>query len=263
MWFHSWRILHYFNAPFNEAHSKTSILTGPMWVHWVLTDDNKNTCYERFRMGSSTFLKLCNTLKQNGFLKSSRYVKITEQVATFILLATHSHTQKDVSDRIQRSSETVNWYCHIVLKAFCRLEKTIIRPSAMHMPHPYVMKDRCYYPWFGVSHIYQPMYCLVEKVCWCDIYSLYVNYYHLLTSWFFFFFSQKCIGAIDGIHVDANVRGENKVPYQDYKSSTSHNVLCIVDFDLCFTYVRHTWLNGFLRVHPRSNSPLLHSYRRY
>jgi hypothetical protein len=108
---------------------RTSILTGPMWVHWVLTDENKNTCYERFRMGPNTFLKLCNTLKQNGFLKSSRYVKITEQVATFLLIATHSHTHRDVCDRIQRSSETVNRYCHLVSKALCRLGKTIIRPS--------------------------------------------------------------------------------------------------------------------------------------
>jgi hypothetical protein len=87
---------------------RTSILTGPIWIHWVLTDDNKNTCYERFRMGPSTFLKLCNTLKQNGYLKSSRYVKITEQVATFLLIATHSYTHKDVCDRIQQSSKTVN-----------------------------------------------------------------------------------------------------------------------------------------------------------
>ena len=57
----------------------------------------------------------------------------------------------------------------------------------------------------------------------------------------FLFLSQKCIGAVDGTHVDANVKGENKVPYRDYKSKTSQNVLCIVDFDLCFTYVYAGW----------------------
>jgi hypothetical protein len=132
---------------------RTSMLTDLMRVHWVLTDVNQTTCYERFRIGLSTFLKLCNTLKQNGFLKSSRYVKITEQVATFLLIATHSHTHRDVSDRIQRSSETVNRYYHLVSKALCKLGKTIIRPSAKQMPHPYVMKDNRYYPWFGISHI--------------------------------------------------------------------------------------------------------------
>jgi ribosomal protein S8 len=56
-------------------------------------------------MKSSTFLKLCNTLKQNGYLKIIRYVKITEQVATFLLIVTHNHTHKDVCDRIQQSSK--------------------------------------------------------------------------------------------------------------------------------------------------------------
>ena len=105
---------------------RTSMLTGPMWVHWVLTDVNQTICYERFRMRPSIFLKLCNMLKQNDFLKSSRYVKITEQVVTFLLIVTHSHTHRNVSDMIQRSSKTVNQYCHLVSKALCRLGKTII-----------------------------------------------------------------------------------------------------------------------------------------
>jgi hypothetical protein len=50
-------------------------------------------------MGLSTFLKFYNTLKENGFLKSSRYVKITEQVATFLLVVTQGHSHRDVSDR--------------------------------------------------------------------------------------------------------------------------------------------------------------------
>jgi hypothetical protein len=102
-------------------------------------------------MGPSTFLKLCNTLKHNGFLKSSHYVKIIEQVAIFLLVFTQGHLHMDVSNMIQRFIETINRYCHITLKMLYRLEKTIIRSTAMQMPHPYVMKDSRYYPWFGVS----------------------------------------------------------------------------------------------------------------
>jgi hypothetical protein len=57
----------------------------------------------------------------------------------------------------------------------------------------------------------------------------------------FLFSLQKCIRAIDDTHVDANVTGENTVPYRDYKSNTSQNVLYIIDFDLCFTYVYAGW----------------------
>jgi hypothetical protein len=81
---------------------KTSQLTSAMWVHWVLTDINKNTCYKRFWMGLNTFLKLCNTLKHNELLKSSRYVKIMEQVTTFLLVVTQCHTHRDVLDIVAK-----------------------------------------------------------------------------------------------------------------------------------------------------------------
>jgi hypothetical protein len=46
----------------------TSKLTGAIWIHWMLTNPNPNTCYERFRMWLDIFLKLCKTLKRNGYL---------------------------------------------------------------------------------------------------------------------------------------------------------------------------------------------------
>ncbi|XP_059436393.1 uncharacterized protein LOC132169366 [Corylus avellana] len=51
----------------------------------------------------------------------------------------------------------------------------------------------------------------------------------------------KCIGAIDGTHVKACVQGENIVPYRSRKSTITQNVMCVVDFDLCFTYVYAGW----------------------
>jgi hypothetical protein len=57
----------------------------------------------------------------------------------------------------------------------------------------------------------------------------------------FFFSSKKCSGAIDGTHIDANVTGKNNVPYRGRKSTTTQNVLCMVDFDLYFTYVYAGW----------------------
>jgi hypothetical protein len=104
-------------------------------------------------MGPSTFLKLCNILNHNELLNSSHYVRITKQVATFLLVVKQGHTHRDMSDRIQRSTETVNKYCHINLKAVCKLGKTIIRPATMQMSHMYVMKDNYYYLWFEVSAI--------------------------------------------------------------------------------------------------------------
>jgi hypothetical protein len=47
--------------------------------------------------------------------------------------------------------------------------------------------------------------------------------------------------VIDGTQVKAKVRGDNSVPYQGQKSMTTHNVMCVVDFDLCFIYVYAGW----------------------
>jgi hypothetical protein len=111
-----------------------------------LTNPNPTTCYERFRMWPNTFLALCNTLKHNDFLYSSRYVKITEQVAVFCFIMSHAHMQRDVADRLQRSTHKISVYCRRTYKALCRLGKTIIQPTQTEMPHPVVARNGDYYP---------------------------------------------------------------------------------------------------------------------
>jgi hypothetical protein len=133
---------------------RTSSLTGAMWIHWVLSNPNPNTCYERFRMFPPTFMKLCCTLKHNGYLRSSRYVKITEQVAAFCLIVAQAQSQRTVCDRLQRSTATISKYCHRVCRALCRLGKTIIQPCSTEIPHPYVTRDLRFYPWFKVRRFY-------------------------------------------------------------------------------------------------------------
>jgi hypothetical protein len=113
---------------------RTSALTGPMWIHWVLSNPNPNTCYERFRMYPRIFMKLCCTLKHNGYLRNSRYVKITEQVAAFCLAVAQAQSQRTVSDRLQRSTGTISAYAYRVCKALCRMGKTIISPCSTEIP---------------------------------------------------------------------------------------------------------------------------------
>jgi hypothetical protein len=150
---------------------RTSKLIGAMWVHWLLTP-SVNTCYEQFRMYPKTFLKLCNTLKNNGFLESSRYVKITEQVAAFCLVMAHGHTQRVVVDRLQRSLHTVVVYINQTAKALCRLGKTIICPTAIELSHPYIACNSRYYPWFVVNRIIYFIYKLHIFIVLCVIYLI-------------------------------------------------------------------------------------------
>jgi len=103
-------------------------------------------------MCPDTYLALCNTLKQNGFLRSSRYVKITEQVVVFFLLMAHNWSQRNMAYRLQRSLHTVSIYCRKTCKAICRLGKTIIQPTQTMKPHPVVARNGSFYPWFSVSN---------------------------------------------------------------------------------------------------------------
>jgi hypothetical protein len=139
--------------PLMRIPQRTSILRGPMWIHWVLTNPNPRTCKEQFRMSPTTFCRLCNTLKINHLLISSRFVKITEQVATFLLIVCQGHTMRAVADRLQRSLQTIHKYSHQTCKALCRLGKTVIQPTLKVTPHPYVSSNGKFYPWFGVSNI--------------------------------------------------------------------------------------------------------------
>ena len=91
----------------------------------------------------------------NGFLRSSRYVKITEQVAAFCLVMAHSYLQRDVADRLQHSLVTISKYVNAVVIAMCYLGKTIIQPLEMEVSHPYIRENSFYYMWFAVKHYYQ------------------------------------------------------------------------------------------------------------
>jgi hypothetical protein len=52
---------------------------------------------------------------------------------------------------------------------------------------------------------------------------------------------QKCIGAIDGAHIKARLSNKNSVPYQDRKSTTTQNAMCVIDYDIYFMYVCSGW----------------------
>jgi hypothetical protein len=144
---------------------RTSILTGPMWIHWVLTNPNPNKCYERFQMFPCTFMKLCSTLKNNGYLGSSRYVKITDKLAGFLLVVCQVQSQRSVADKLQRSTHTISIYVEAVCKALCRLDKTLIQPCAIEMPHPYAARDRRYYPWFKVCNFLKTLGKYIHFIC--------------------------------------------------------------------------------------------------
>jgi hypothetical protein len=52
---------------------------------------------------------------------------------------------------------------------------------------------------------------------------------------------QYCLGAIDGTHLMARVTNYNDVPFRGKSSTPTQNVMCVMNFNLCFTFVCSGW----------------------
>ncbi|CAN0925211.1 hypothetical protein LINGRAHAP2_LOCUS34622 [Linum grandiflorum] len=50
-----------------------------------------------------------------------------------------------------------------------------------------------------------------------------------------------CIGAIDGVHIDAVIPTDQQTPFRGCKTTTTQNVMCVCSFDMRFTYVMAGW----------------------
>ncbi|XP_056164296.1 uncharacterized protein LOC130137373 [Syzygium oleosum] len=108
---------------------RNSVLTGPEWVSELL-HGHSDRVYEAFRMERHVFLNLYGLLKSRGWLADSRYVRVDEQVAMFLLMICHKNSNRAVCERFQRSGETVSKYFGAVLKAVLELAKEITVPPS-------------------------------------------------------------------------------------------------------------------------------------
>lgn len=77
--------------------------------------------------------------------------------------------------------------------------------------------------------------CLKVKLGDCLFFSIY------LTQVVWIIFSQDCIGAIDGTHIPAMVKGRDVSSYRNRHGTQSQNVLAACNFDLEFMYVLSGW----------------------
>ncbi|XP_056172358.1 uncharacterized protein LOC130139431 [Syzygium oleosum] len=108
---------------------RDSVLTRPQWVSELL-HGHSDRVYEAFRMERHVFLNLCGLLKSRGWLADSRYIRVDELVAMFLLMICHKNSNRALCKRFQRSGQTISKYFGEVLKAVLKLAKeTIVPPS--------------------------------------------------------------------------------------------------------------------------------------
>ena len=68
-----------------EELCRDSILSGHEYVVEVL-NGHRSRCFDSFRMEKNVFKALCRVLKENNFLKDSKYILVEEQVSIFLYI---------------------------------------------------------------------------------------------------------------------------------------------------------------------------------
>ncbi|GJT72699.1 putative nuclease HARBI1 [Tanacetum coccineum] len=162
-----------------------------------------------FRMHSNMFLKLCGELESTYILKASDRMTVVEKLGIFIYTLALGVSNRDVSERFQRSGETISRAFHEVLEAitarskgFHGLAREMIKPKypTFQETPPQIMNDKRYMPYF-----------------------------------------KDCIDCIDGTHIGACIPEKEQVSYIGRKGVPTFNVMAMCDFDLCFTFIPVGW----------------------
>nr|XP_023906296.1 uncharacterized protein LOC112018017 [Quercus suber] len=179
----------------------TSILTGRSYVIEIL-EGNPQVCYDIFRMDKTIFRHLCNELKRLHLLEEDTGIVLVEEaVATVLFIVGHNADYRLTVNRFQHSLETIQRQFRHALHAIHALGCLIIRPDADAAELPHSLRGN-------------------EK------------YY----PWF-----EKCVGAIDGMHISASAPSGRTTAFIDRRSDITQNVMCACNFDMRFTYVRTGW----------------------
>ncbi|KAK6929013.1 LOW QUALITY PROTEIN: Harbinger transposase-derived nuclease domain [Dillenia turbinata] len=140
-------------------------------------------------------------LQHNYGLNPTRGMRIYEEVEILLITCAHGVGNRLIQEMFNHSGETVHRHFHRVLSVINKLVEDIIKP------HPHYND--------GVG-------------------------YHMPQNKKYLPFFKNCIGTIDDTHIQAHLPRVEK-PYIGHKGYPIQNVLAIVDFNICFTFVWAEW----------------------
>ncbi|KAK5819007.1 hypothetical protein PVK06_023963 [Gossypium arboreum] len=90
---------------------------------------------------------LCDILSRNNLLQSTKSVNIREQVVIFLHIIGHNVRFRVIGSRYYRSTETIHRYFRVVLRAFLKLYKIVIRLPNESTPSE-IRNNPRFYPYF-------------------------------------------------------------------------------------------------------------------
>ena len=105
---------------------RNSILTGYGHVQIIL-NGNSIICHQLLCMEQHVFRRLCMYFREKMLLKDSKYVTVEEQLAMFMMVIAHAHTNRVIQDRFQHSGETIHRHFRQVLITMILFAKDMIK----------------------------------------------------------------------------------------------------------------------------------------
>ncbi|KAL6288700.1 hypothetical protein ACE6H2_006210 [Prunus campanulata] len=125
-----------------------------------------------------------------------------EMLGMFLNILGHGSANRQAQDRFQHSGETVSRYFSILFDVVCRLAVDVIKPLENAFNNT-------------------PKEILQD--------SRYMPHF------------KDCIGAIDGVHVQAVVSPSNQIPFIGRKGIPTQNVMAACNFDMQFIFACAEW----------------------
>nr|POE98171.1 putative nuclease harbi1 [Quercus suber] len=164
-------------------------------------DGNPKQCFEIFRMSLQLFYHFVDELKQHGYLKEGNG-RVDVQESVVMFLYIIGH-----NTRMRCVADRFQHSTKTVARKFQRVLR-VVHSYGQHLikPDPNVTGLPRHLP---------------------------VNKYH---PWF-----ERCISAIDGIHVSARPLTSKTQQYISRKSTVTTNVMCTYDHGMRFMYIHSSW----------------------
>ena len=107
-----------------------SALKGFAYVQEIL-NGNLAHFLEILRMNKQAFLRICEHFKNKTWLKDSRYIKVEEKMAMFLMTLNHNVRNRVTKRRFNHSTQTIHYYFHEVLEAMLLFRREMIVPTSV------------------------------------------------------------------------------------------------------------------------------------
>jgi hypothetical protein len=203
------------------------ISRGYDYIHKALNDDPA-IFRQVYRMYPDVFRKLCTIIREKTPLKDTRFICVEEMLASFLQIVGQNARYCVIRNTFGWSQFVTSENFHKVLKALNSLAPDMMARPGSTVPAK-IRESTRFYPYFKV----------------CDHYLIITNCnynFHYYNNIYDYCYTHKdCIGAIDGTHIPAMVRGRDVSSYRDRHGNISQNVLAACNFDLEFMYVLSGW----------------------